>query len=107
MKDTNNKILGFTDLPWKAIQEVTKRLQENKDYNGGKYTRTNHLNPLVNTEMLDAIIRHWLAYVGGEEMDPGTQSSHLTAIATNALLMEEQRLNKSLIENRIAIPAQK
>lgn len=102
MKDINNKIGGYSDLPLKALTEAVKRIQENKDYNGGKYSRDNHLQPLSASHMLDAIMRHWIAYVNGEDIDPDTTTSHLAAIIVNSMLMEEQRLSGILIDDRLS-----
>lgn len=100
VKDVKGKVVGYYDLPWKAISEVSNRLQSFKDFNGGKYPRGNEKLPIKNTDFIDAIIRHALAYLEGNDMDEkGT--SHLAAIATNALLAEEQRLDEVLIENRL------
>lgn len=99
-KDVNGKVVGYYDLPWKAISEVSTRLQSFKDFNGGKYPRGNERMPIKNTDFIDAIIRHALAYLEGNDLDENN-TSHLAAIATNALLAEEQRLDKVLIENRL------
>jgi type I restriction-modification system DNA methylase subunit len=99
-KDKTGKINGYTDLPWNALNEVTKRFQSFKIENGGKYSRDNHLNPMKDTDLLDAIFRHLIAYINGEDLDE-KGGSHFTAIALNALMLEELRLNGSLIDNRL------
>lgn len=99
-KDIQGKITGFSDLPLGALQEVTKRFASFKIENGGKYSRENHLKPLKDTDLTDAIFRHLIAYLQGEDMDE-KGGSHFTAIALNAMMLEEQKLNGTLIDNRI------
>ncbi len=99
-KDKTGKINGYTDLPWNALNEVTKRFQSFKIENGGKYSRDNHLNPMKDTDLLDAIFRHLIAYINGEDLDE-KGGSHFTAIALNAFMLEELRLNGNLVDNRL------
>lgn len=94
-KETSNKVGGLSDLPTKALLECAKRLTANRD----KYPRGNHLKPIKNTDLTDAILRHLFAYLEGEDLD--TDTSHLTAIALNALFLEEQRLRGTLIDERL------
>lgn len=100
-KDLENKIKGYSDIPLLAFSEIVKRLSESKLENGGKYERDNHLKSIKNTDLIDSIFRHSIAYLSGEDMDKDTTTSHLTAIAVNAILLEEQRLRNTLIDNRL------
>ena len=92
------KVGGYSDLPLLALQEVTKRMQENRV----KYPRGSHTVPMRNTDLIDAIFRHLIAYCNGEDIDTGTTTSHIVAIACNCLMIEEQRLLGTLIENRLS-----
>ena len=99
-KENKGKINGWYDLPWEALGNVATRFQSFKKENGGKYSRENHLNPIKNTDLTDAIQRHLIAYLSGEDLDEDG-SSHFTAIILNGLMLEQQRINKTLIENRL------
>lgn len=90
--------LSYVDLPYKAIQSMAKVFGDSKK--SGKYTRDNHFKPIKNTDLLDSIQRHLIAVINGEDMDI-SGNSHYSHIMSNAAMLEEGRLNGTLIEDRI------
>ena len=103
IKETEDK-LSYVDLPYKAIQSMSKVFGDSKK--SGKYPRDNHFKPIENTLLLDSIQRHLIALMNGEDMDI-SGNSHYAHIMSNAAMLEEARINNTLIENRISRPNQK
>lgn len=97
IKETEGK-LSYVDLPYKAIQSMAKVFGDSKK--SGKYPRDNHFKPIKNTDLLDSIQRHLIAYINGEDID-SSGNSHFSHIMSNAAMLEEGRINGTLIEDRI------
>jgi hypothetical protein len=96
-KEVENK-LSYVDLPYNAIQSMAKVFGDSKQ--SGKYSRDNHFKPIKNTDLLDSIQRHLIALINGEDLDQ-SGNSHYAHIMSNAAMLEESRINETLIENRI------
>lgn len=96
-KEIENK-LSYVDLPYKAIESMAKVFMDSK--RSGKYSRDNHFKPIKNTDLLDSIQRHLIAVINGEDFDQ-SGNSHYAHIMSNAAMLEEGRINSTLIENRI------
>lgn len=90
--------LSYVDLPYNAIQSMAKVFGDSKK--SGKYARDNHFKPIKNTDLLDSIQRHLIAVINGEDFDQ-SGNSHYAHIMSNAAMLEEGRLNQTLIEDRI------
>lgn len=97
VKETDNK-LSYVDLPYNAIKSMAKVFGDSKK--SGKYERDNHFKPITNTLLLDSIQRHLVELMNGIDMD-GSGNSHYAHIMANAAMLEEARLNGTLLENRI------
>lgn len=100
IKETQDKY-SYVDLPYKAIQSMAKVFGDSKK--SGKYPRDNHFKPIENTLLLDSIQRHLVDLMNGVDIDQ-SGNSHYAHIMANAAMLEEARLNGTLIENRIPRP---
>lgn len=100
IKETQDK-LSYVDLPYKALKSMAKVFQDSK--RSGKYPRDNHFKPIKNTLLLDSIQRHLVELMNGEDIDQ-SGNSHYAHIMSNAAMLEEARLNGTLVENRISRP---
>jgi len=73
MKFDNDK-LDYTLLPWPALEEVVKVLQEGeKKYARDNWKKVEH----AQFRYLKAAFRHLVAYTTGEKLDRETGLSHL------------------------------
>lgn len=90
--------LSYCDMPWDAIMSMAKVFQDAKK--SGKYPRDNHFKPLKDTDLIDAIQRHLVAIMMGEDID-SSGNSHYSHIMSNAAMLESGRLRNTLISNRI------
>jgi hypothetical protein len=56
--------------------------------------------PIELTDYEDAIFRHLLAVIDGEDVDPESGQSHMAHIAATALIVLDAEANGTLIDNR-------
>lgn len=70
-------------VPWAAITEVAKVM----DFGADKHGRYNWMQGGDWSELVDAAMRHLLAWVEGERVDPETGLSHLSHLACNVLML--------------------
>jgi hypothetical protein len=59
-----------------------------------KYGRKDWEKGMPKEEVIDSLMRHLLAYVGGEDLDPDTGLPHVDAVTCNALMLAEFRHTK-------------
>ena len=52
-----------------------------------KYSRGNYHKGFPHTELVNSLMRHLLAYMGGEDTDPESGNLHVDHISTNALFL--------------------
>lgn len=100
IKETENK-LSYVDLPYRALESMAKVFGDSKK--SGKYPRDNHFKPIENTLLLDSIQRHLVELMNGIDID-ASGNSHYAHIMANAAMLEEARINGTLVENRINRP---
>lgn len=68
-----------------------------RGYGVAKYGRAESWREVESGRYKDALYRHWLAYLGGEENDPESGFPHLWHLACNvAFLIEKAEINKKL-----------
>ncbi len=86
-------------LPVKPLEEVIKVLM----FGAEKYGRDNWKEATEEDQVryLDALMRHAMAYVDGEEADEETGLSHLAHLACNALFLLEFGLQEKTAEQEV------
>lgn len=65
-----------------------------------KYGRHNYRNGIEVSRLTDAIMRHWIAFVNGEDRDKDDGNHHLAAIAWNALVAIQMIKDKPELDDR-------
>ena len=89
----NEGKLDYTILPWEAVGEVVKVFE----FGASKYTRDNYQQgdglPLANYHQ--SAMRHMVASINGEELDPESQLDHMAHVAANALMYLWQKQHES------------
>jgi len=95
-KENINK-LSYCDLPIEALESMAKVFQDSKI--SGKYARDNHFKPMKNTDLIDAIFRHTIELIKGNDIDE-SGNSHYAHIISNASMCEYHLKKGTLIENR-------
>lgn len=70
-RDSAKPSLGL--LPWPALIEITKVL----DFGAKKYARYNWRAGFAWSRLYDALLRHIVAFIEGEDLDPESGFSHL------------------------------
>lgn len=79
----------ITLVPRAAIEGAAQALM----FGAGKYGRDNYKKGFEQTRLLDAAMRHLIAYTDGEDLDPESGLSHLDhALASVSMLKECIRL---------------
>lgn len=96
IKDNVNK-LSYYDLPIEALESLAKVFADSKAT--GKYTRGNHFKPIKNTDLIDAIFRHTIEIIKGNDIDE-SGNTHFSHIIANASMLEYHFKKGTLIENR-------
>lgn len=74
-------------VPPKALLEVGKAMT----FGAKKYSKHSYMQGMEHGRLLDAIMRHLLAYTSGEDLDQESGLSHITHIAGGAMILEEYR----------------
>ena len=71
----------------KALKNACRGLQEGAD----KYGRGDWQKGMPQNEIIDSLMRHLEAHVGGEVVDPSspTGATHLDKVLNNALLLSQ------------------
>lgn len=95
-KENLNK-LSYCDLPIEALESMAKVFLDSKK--SGKYSRDNHFKPIKNTDLIDAIFRHTIELIKGNDLDE-SGNSHYAHIISNASMCEYHLKKGTLIENR-------
>lgn len=99
IKENKGK-LSYCDLPANSLKSLAKVFEDSKK--SGKYARNNHLKPIKNTDLIDAIQRHLLEIMSGNDIDE-SGNTHYSHIMANAAILEDQYKKGILIENRINV----
>lgn len=79
-------------LPFDALESVVKVLEYGAVT---KYAPNNWKYVQEKSTYVDAILRHWVRYIGGEELDKETGQSHLASIGCNILFLIHDRQEKA------------
>lgn len=91
-RDNKNK-LDYTILPWEVVGEVVKVFE----FGASKYTRDNYQQgdglPLANYHQ--SAMRHLVASMTGEWLDPESQLDHMAHVAANALMYLWQKQHEA------------
>lgn len=79
-------------LPYDSVEEVVKVLE----FGAKKYARDNWKQGegFKYSRSFNALMRHMLAFMGGEDNDPETGISHLAHAMCNLMFMQHFVLNK-------------
>lgn len=89
--------LSASYMPWAALPELVLACEEG----GFKYGKHNYDgSDIFATVYLDAIFRHHLKFMLGEDRDPETGVHHLAYIAANALISLQATIRGRLIDDR-------
>lgn len=83
-KDTKNK-LDLTTVPISLIEEVAKV----REFGIKKYKERDNWREVPADKYEQALYRHWLAYLKGEDKDNESGLSHLSHIACNLAFLIE------------------
>lgn len=65
-----------------------------------KYGKWNYREGIEYTRLIDSLMRHTLAYLNGEELDPESGLPHTWHIGANAAMIEYMRVNKPEMDDR-------
>ena len=92
MSKDNKQITGkrrMGTLPWLAIEEVVKVTEHGTD----KYGAHNYLNAEGRMAYWEAMQRHMLAWVRGEDYDPDSGCKHIAhAVAGGLMLLSMEQI---------------
>lgn len=69
-------------------------------YGAKKYNRFNYKKGLEYTRLTDALRRHTLAFLMGEDIDPESGLHHTKHILANAAMLEYTRIHKTEMDDR-------
>lgn len=69
-------------------------------YGSVKYERFNYRNGLAYTRLTDSLMRHTLAYLKGEDIDPESGLPHTKLMLANAAMLEYMRIHKPEMDDR-------
>lgn len=65
-----------------------------------KYSRGNWLKGLSHTQIADSLLRHLMAWLNGEDVDPETGEYHVDHVFVNALFLAEMRVRRPDLDDR-------
>ena len=83
-------------IPRAAMNGIARALM----FGANKYGRYNYCKGFANTRLAAACLRHVMAYLDGEDIDPESGLSHLDhALATLSMMVHCEELG-TLVENR-------
>lgn len=91
IKQSKGKV-RWSLIPFKALEHVTNILNFGATT---KYAMDNWKNVPNKSPYLDAIMRHTIKYINGEELDEECNENHLACAICNALFLLHDRDNKS------------
>jgi hypothetical protein len=84
-KKFDNGKTRWDKFPWLGAEEVMKVMA----FGAKKYDWDNWRGGMYWTRLVSAAIRHLVAYLLGEKLDPETGLSHFAHAATNCLFLAE------------------
>lgn len=70
------------------------------EYGAKKYDRWNYKKGIHYTRINDSLMRHLLAYMSGEDIDPESGLPHTNCILANAAMLEYMRVNRKEFDDR-------
>lgn len=76
-------------LPWDALDEVIRVLHHGAKKHGLNNWRKGKGDPNSLALLRDAMTRHLIAYMRGEEIDPESGAPHLAHLVCNAMFLVE------------------
>lgn len=98
-KDDSGKV-DYSQLSRAMIEPMIRALM----FGANKYKKFNHKGGFENTRLLAASLRHIMAFMDGEDLDPESGESHLAhGMAALAILLDNQS-NGTSIEGRYQKP---
>ena len=84
-------------VPPEGIRQISKAMRYGADKYGPYNWRDNKVQYVI---YLDAILRHTLALLEGEDVDPDSGLKHEAHIGANAVLLLDAHKYQNLIDNR-------
>lgn len=84
---------SMTNLPQYALRSVAKAMSDSK------YPKYNYSKPIVNTELIDSMLRHTNDYLRGIDIDQ-SGNHHVAHIAANALMLLDNIITGNILEGR-------
>lgn len=92
-----NKKSPISLVPPSAIIHMAEAFKEGAAKYGGYNWRTKHVQAMI---YLDAILRHTLALVDGEDIDPESGKHHLDGVMASAAVYIDAMECNTLVDNR-------
>ena len=92
----DNKKPRLSIAPFKAIGKVIEVME----FGAIKYDAHNFRKGTNSTRYPDAAIRHILAYLGGEDIDPESGKHHLDHASASLLIERENQINGTSVDDR-------
>ena len=83
-----------------AVSGIAKVLK----FGTQKYERSNWKKGLLVTEILDSMLRHQIAFMNGEDIDPESGLCHVDHISCNALFLAEMMHACPSMDDRVTQP---
>lgn len=69
-------------------------------FGAAKYARGNWLDGLSHMQIVDSLMRHLIAYTGGEDVDPESGLRHVDHITCNALFLGQMTAVRPDLDDR-------
>lgn len=81
-------------------REFLEGVAKAQDYGARKYSPFNFQSGLESTALYDAAMRHLLAWMSGEDLDPESGESHLSHAGANINMLMWMLANKPEMDDR-------
>ena len=93
----NQEKLRWSLVHFESLESLVKVL----DFGSKKYDDHNWMRGMPITEVLESLLRHAFAYLGGEDDDPESGESHLGHIMCNTMFLEYISKHKPEFDDRL------